>query len=194
MTATMKAPLDRIEQLVVADAMTRSVFVLPKRLSMDEAAELLSGAAATGAPVVDEAGHCVGVLSATDFVRFEASRGGSGDISYVWQDRLHGEDLAWNSVQRFMSTGVHTVTAETSLIRAVQIMCAEHVHRLIVLSDDGVPAGILSTLDVVAALMASTDEERQQRQAVTPQPGPAIVAERRDARAGDSFTLTLPAK
>jgi hypothetical protein len=40
-------------------------------------------------------------------------------------------------------------------------MCVDEVHRLVVLDDDGAPAGSISTLDVVAALVALINEHRE---------------------------------
>src|SRR5205823_4614169 len=53
-----------------ADLMTPSVLLLPKEMSLRTAAHLLSRANISGAPVVDDAGRCIGVLSSTDFVHY----------------------------------------------------------------------------------------------------------------------------
>jgi CBS-domain-containing membrane protein len=64
-----------LHDLTAADLMTREVVVLPQGMSLRDAAQLLLRSRASGAPVVDAAGRCVGVLSASDFLRLAATRG-----------------------------------------------------------------------------------------------------------------------
>lgn len=61
---------ERLLDLTAGDVMTRDVATIPHRATMAEAARLLRDACVTGAPVIDERGRCVGVLSATDFLRW----------------------------------------------------------------------------------------------------------------------------
>jgi CBS-domain-containing membrane protein len=56
--------------LTVEDVMSREVVTIPRRMSMRDAAGLLRRSQISGAPVVDEQGRCVGVLSAVDFLRW----------------------------------------------------------------------------------------------------------------------------
>jgi len=54
--------------LTAGDLMSPDVLVIPHAMTMPDAARLLWRAQVSGAPVVDEHGRCVGILSATDFV------------------------------------------------------------------------------------------------------------------------------
>src|SRR5690348_10542522 len=56
--------------LTARDLMTREVEAIPREMSLKAAAHRLSQARISGAPVVDADGKCIGVLSATDFVRW----------------------------------------------------------------------------------------------------------------------------
>jgi CBS domain-containing protein len=56
--------------LTAGDVMKGPVEVIPRGMTLDAAARRLRRAQVSGAPVVDEAGRCVGVLSATDFIRW----------------------------------------------------------------------------------------------------------------------------
>ena len=62
-----------------------------------------------------------------------------------------------------MTPAVQTVGADESLIRAAEVMCIGHIHRLIVLDERSAPVGVVSTLDLMSALIASVDEEHQRR-------------------------------
>ncbi len=56
--------------LTAADLMSQSIVMVPAHMTLPAAARLLSQSHITGAPVVDEAGRCIGVLSATDFLHW----------------------------------------------------------------------------------------------------------------------------
>jgi CBS domain-containing protein len=57
------------------DLMTREVRTLPADMTLTEAVRQLAYWGVRGAPVVDTAGRCVGVLSGTDLNRWVADRG-----------------------------------------------------------------------------------------------------------------------
>ncbi len=63
--------------LTARDLMSRDVVTIPEADSLREAARLLSQARISGAPVVDHQGKRVGVLSATDFLRWAEKQGGT---------------------------------------------------------------------------------------------------------------------
>jgi CBS domain-containing protein len=57
-----------------------------------------------------------------------------------------------------MATAVQAIPSEAPLSRAAEIKCADRIHRLVVLDDQSILTGILTTLDVVAALLSAIDE------------------------------------
>jgi CBS domain-containing protein len=62
---TLETPL---LELTAEDLMSRNVVVISQHMSLKAAAHLLAQAEVSGAPVVDEEGRCVGVLSAADLM------------------------------------------------------------------------------------------------------------------------------
>jgi CBS domain-containing protein len=58
------------------DLMTRTVVRLTEEMPLREVAALMHKDQVSGAPVVDRDGRCVGVLSATDFLRLAEKRAG----------------------------------------------------------------------------------------------------------------------
>ena len=70
MTATAKSLFDR----TAADLMSDLTVTLGAGMSLRQAAEDLSRAGVHGAPVVDPAGRCVGVLSVSDLARWAVQR------------------------------------------------------------------------------------------------------------------------
>jgi CBS domain-containing protein len=133
----MDIAVDRLMTLKVKDVMTRKVICVAKNQPLSDAAGLFLEKGISGAPVIDEHGRCVGVLSAIDYVR-----------------RAH----ALRRVGGEMSSGVRSVQPEQTLLTAARIMCEKHVHRLPVLNLDGKPVGLITSMDVVAALVNAIDE------------------------------------
>ena len=64
----MNSAIERLLSLRVCDVMSSTVVEVSVNASLAEAAALLVDNNVSGAPVVDESGRCVGVLSSTDFV------------------------------------------------------------------------------------------------------------------------------
>ena len=68
--ATMKS----LNEMTADDLMASDIVLLPEDLPLRQAARLLLKNQIGGAPVVDSQGRCVGVLSATDFLRLAERR------------------------------------------------------------------------------------------------------------------------
>lgn len=143
----MDSAEDRLLTLKVKDVMTRRVVCVKADQTLPEAACLFVDKGISGAPVVDSDGYCVGVLSAIDYVRRE----------HVMQGKP-AEGTANQRVHQQMSAGVRSVQPEQTLLMAARIMCEKHLHRLPVLAPDGKPVGLITSMDVVAALVNAIDE------------------------------------
>src|SRR5947209_4495166 len=63
-----------LDALTAEDLMTRDVLLLTGDMPLREAARLLLRNQVSGAPVMNDRGMCVGVLSASDFVRLTSKR------------------------------------------------------------------------------------------------------------------------
>ena len=113
----------------------------------------------TGAPVIDSMGKCVGVLSASDFVGRDAGQHELQILTRTGPDQPYRiECLNENIVGSHMSPIVQTVDEDAELVIAARIMCVEGIHRLVVVDEQDRPVGIISTLDVTAALVNAIDE------------------------------------
>ena len=128
----------------VGDLMTPDPVRVQAHASLAEAARLLDHHHVHGLPVVDESGALVGVVSQTDMLRARTSE-------HLW--------ASWRGLQvrHLMSAPALTVAADASLTEAATKMEENQVHRLVVVGDDGVsPIGIVSTSDLVRAMVAET--------------------------------------
>ncbi len=139
--------------LTAQDVMADDVLVLSEDMSLATAACLLSQAQITGAPVVNENGRCVGVLSATDFLRRASEKDAVGppcvgsDSQMVARDGENRED-----VRDYMSVDPVLVAPETALSTLANRVLNAHKHRAIVVDERGRPIGIVSASDVLAAV------------------------------------------
>ena len=123
----------------VSDLMTKQVIHLHQMDTMGMAAKVFAQQRITGAPVCNDFGHCVGVLSVTDFVH-------DGPAT---QDHSLNEDL----VGHHMTSPVVSVAPSANLADAALIMCQKHIHRLPVVDESDALVGMISSLDLVAALV-----------------------------------------
>ena len=165
----MNSAIERLLSLRAVDAMRNQVVEICSHHTLAEAASLLSQHHVTGAPVVDEMGRCVGVISSSDFMRKAAQEserepdcGGSSDDFELHQE-TPGEPFSIDHLERQyvttrMTTPVHAVTPETPLLDVARRMCAAHVHRMFVLDPSGHVEGIISTLDILAATIQAVEE------------------------------------
>jgi CBS domain-containing protein len=71
----MRVKRKPLSALTANDLMTRVVVLLSEDMPLRDAARLLRQAQVSGAPVVDEQGRCVGVLSAADFLHWAEQEG-----------------------------------------------------------------------------------------------------------------------
>ncbi|MCA9177240.1 MAG: CBS domain-containing protein [Planctomycetales bacterium] len=154
----MNSAIERLLTLRVKDMMRRDVLVVRKTDTMEQAAATLSEAGVSGAPVVDEAGRCVGIVSGADFVRQQSTRNGTATMSAenggVYQLQPCHDQL----VADHMTPVVQTVDPESPIINAARVLCEERIHRLVVVDENGRPEGVLSSLDFVAAMVAAIEE------------------------------------
>jgi CBS-domain-containing membrane protein len=149
---------DTLFNLTAYQLMSRDVMVVPEHMSLRRAARLLSESHISGAPVVDETGRCVGVLSATDFVRRAGKDNGLSkpvDIPGFWADWcINGEidRLPEEEVFKFMTKDPVTIRPATPLADLARQMVDGHIHRLIVVDVQERPIGVVSSTDILAAV------------------------------------------
>ena len=126
----------------VAAWMQGVVITCSPEQSLGELMELLTVHHISGAPVVDEQGHLLGVVSQTDVAAFlgglygEKIRGASGFYrgvlgSFHTLDPAAQSLLQSETVANLLSPHIHCVTPQASLSEVVDLMLHEHVHRLL---------------------------------------------------------------
>lgn len=119
-----------------ADLMTTSPHSINANATIKEAAAFLTDKGFSAAPVIDDAGHPVGVISRTDFVVHDRERGA-----------LPTDARACD----IMTPTVFCVTADTGVAKVIDELLSMKVRRVFVV-DDGVLIGVISMVDVLRRL------------------------------------------
>jgi len=124
-----------------ADLMTPNPISLRDTMPVADAVALLTRKGFHVAPVIDESGRPVGVLSYTDIVIHEGARNDAGSTA---PDEAQVRDL--------MTPVVFCVPADAPLRRVVGDMVALNVHQLYVVDAGNVLIGVVTALDVLRRL------------------------------------------
>jgi predicted transcriptional regulator len=144
--------------MTAADLMSAPLVTIPEEMSLRGAAHRLVQAAVTGAPVVNCEGHCVGVLSTTDFVHWmDREHHGlvacatSPAFCAAWQ-MIDPDELPDEVVHDWMTRDAVMVAVTAPLVDVARKMLDAHIHRVIVTDSNRRPVGIVSSTDVLAAV------------------------------------------
>jgi CBS-domain-containing membrane protein len=154
MTVSTKSLFDA----TAADLMSRALVTLPPELPLREAALLLAQHQISGAPVVNAAGRCVGMLSATDFMHW-AEQGGCAATPRCtmpcegsdWQV-IDLDMLPTETVSAYMTADLVTVAPTTGIRELARRMLDAHLHRLAVVDEEHWLIGLVSSTDLLAAV------------------------------------------
>jgi len=118
-----------------------------------------------GAPVVDDTGRLLGVISSVDLLRaveeeHDAASGRSADFREIadfssadWQDGSSDfqDRLGERTVADAMTRGGITVTPDTSVSDVAATLRKHRIHRVFVVDGEQL-CGVISTFDLVALL------------------------------------------
>jgi len=145
---------DPLRGLTVAGTMTREVFAVAPETTLGAVAGLFAKRHISGAPVVDEAGRPLGVVTLSDLLFPNPNRPPENEKAFFYRITHHGvEPLAMRdgTVADVMSHFILSIGPESPLREAIRLMAADRVHRLLVI-DGGNLVGIISSMDVLRAL------------------------------------------
>jgi CBS-domain-containing membrane protein len=136
-----------LEELSAADLMTANPVSVGQGATVADAVELLTRRGISAAPVIDEAGRPVGVISRADVLVH--------DREAIVHAHDPGEPLSRDDVtyvRDIMTPIVFCVAPDTPASRVVRELLDLKVHRMFVVDDDGVLVGVVSVLDVLRHL------------------------------------------
>lgn len=144
------------------DLMTPNPLSLREDATLREAIAFLVDRNISGAPVIDEAGRPVGVLSQTDILIHDRE-----EVDHIPPEHEYGNPLPktlWDEfqiervdttqVKELMTPAVFCVSIETPAWSVIDQMRELNVHRLFVVDDQGILVGVVTAMDIVRQLSA----------------------------------------
>jgi CBS domain-containing protein len=160
------SPWPTLEAETAADLMTENPVSIPANALVGEAIVLLTERGFSAAPVIDEAGRPIGVVSRTDILIHERESEGQPASCQCQESRaavardarrFHHEGFQVRGVDRtrvrdIMTPVVLSVTPETPVGWVVHQLLKLNIHRLFVVDDSGILVGVISTVDVLRRL------------------------------------------
>ncbi|HXG10440.1 MAG TPA: CBS domain-containing protein [Gemmataceae bacterium] len=146
-----------------ADLMTPNPISIREDATVREAIALLTDRGFSAAPVIDEAGRPVGVLSQSDILVHDRERSLTAVPEYYDRSELSrgmeglaqgpgAGDIDVTRVRDIMTPVVFSVPPERPAAKVVEEMLALKVHRLFVVDRDGVLIGVISAHDILRRL------------------------------------------
>jgi CBS domain-containing protein len=143
-------------ELMAKDVMVVEPICVEPSMSIRQLARVLEENEISGAPVVDEEGRVIGVVSKTDLIRrcsegtlevppaylFEVLCEGSGE-----DEEIIPEPLV--CVEDFMTRDPVKVTPNTPAGYVARLMFEKRIHRIVIVDHENFPVGIVTSLDLL---------------------------------------------
>jgi CBS domain-containing protein len=145
----------------VADVMERDVISVHPGTGVKELAEMMHERHVGGAPVIDDDGRLVGIVTDGDLIAEDADIHAPaqidifGAIVYLGSFHKYEERLrraVGATVGEVMTTKVHTVHPDDSVRRAATLMRDHKINRVPVIDDEGRLVGLVTRTDIVHSL------------------------------------------
>jgi len=164
----------------VREIMQTKVVTVQPEMPVRALVQVLAKSRISGVPVVDAAAVILGVVSATDVMAL-AAWGGEAHVADPWQDEegAGDEESAWYFrstdvpskyelhhaadrmseyvVEDIMTPAAFSVGPDATIHELARFLLRGRIHRALVI-EDGKLIGIVTTFDLLNALVSSNDE------------------------------------
>lgn len=148
----MEAPLV-LHARIAADLMAPNPISIRAEADIAEVLALFTEKGITAAPVIDEAGRPIGVVSRSDLLIHQREHD-KNRTEYFFAPTFESDGKVGgkSTVADLMTPAVFAVSPDTPIARVVNDMVGLYVHRLFVVDEDGILVGVISTMDVLKHL------------------------------------------
>jgi CBS domain-containing protein len=151
------------------DIMHPNIVSVRDNMDLREVAKIFVDEGITGAPVVDQLGKLVGVISQSDLVEYEVGTERVLTVEAPFYRRPYDESLdpssgfqieqlSTDTVRDVMTPFLVTVEEDTPIPAVAGRMAKFGIHRLIVVDKDQQIRGIVTSIDVLRWVAASEGE------------------------------------
>ena len=132
-------PIDDVRYAPITAFMTVDLVVFTEEQNIQEAINCMLKKKISGAPVVNNQGELIGIISEKDCLRV------------LIDDGYYNNPLNDKQVKDYMSTDVFTVSIHTDIISAAKAFINSNFRRYPVIDDNGKLVGQISRKDVLKA-------------------------------------------
>lgn len=151
------------QSLSAKDLMQPRMMTVNEDMTIDDLGRFLVENRVTGAPVVNDDGRLVGVVSSTDLARAVVDSADDDEAAksayYRDDDRaVTLEDLGQRyveqralTVRELMNPVIHHVPETATIAEVAAVMVDRRIHRVLV-TRDGNPVGIIASMDVLRVM------------------------------------------
>lgn len=143
--------------MVIKDVMRKRVITVDRWLTLAELAKVFAEKGITGAPVVDERGAILGVVSQTDLVRARREQSDGVPLYHTELDGvprslgIHIEEIGAGRVEDIMTPGAICFEEDAPVGLVADAMRERHIHRVLVTRGKGI-VGIVTSMDMLKAV------------------------------------------
>jgi CBS domain-containing protein len=156
-----------LKDLTAKAIMTSPVVTVRENMSVEEVSDFFTDRMISGAPVLDDKGCPVGVITLTDIVRNEPRREhiisdkvASDYVLEAWEAQFSSDELTGYHIEEsetllvhdIMTPFVYRVKEDTPVKELADIMVSGRIHRLFVTRDEEI-VGIVTALDLLKAVL-----------------------------------------
>ena len=147
--------------ITAGEIMTRDVVTVTKETTIRELAELFTRRRISSAPVVDDAGDLIGIVTETDLVEQDKNLHIPTVISiFDWVIYLESgkkfekelKKMTGQTVGDIYSQEVETVTPSTPVSEVADLMSSKKIHALPVVENRKV-VGIIARIDMIRSMI-----------------------------------------
>jgi CBS-domain-containing membrane protein len=133
--------------------MNRQVIAFNRETSLDEVARVMAENNFSGAPVIDDSGTVVGVISEKDFMYCIAGKGARSFLSVILEcircSKCVTQTIEGKNAEDIMSSPAITITETTPVIDIIQLFSRHAVNRVPVVDAAGHICGIITRADLL---------------------------------------------
>lgn len=147
----------------VKDVMVTNLVTVGPADKMEDLAKVLEKNDINSAPVVDESGVCIGIITNHDLAEYEASRveiATELKHGYYFEQARYGDGppvkfpgICFNEVRCHMTKTIESAKPDDPVSKVARTMLKKHIHHIVVLDDQRDLLGMVSSLDILGHIL-----------------------------------------
>lgn len=134
--------------MLVKDLMSKDAVLIKEDETYEDAARKLVNNKVTGAPVVDNDGKLIGMVSITDlskvlYPRYDTFSETPSSYTDFEDREKKVKEIRDNNIKQYMNKEIHTIDPDSPIMKAGGLMLAKKINRMPVVDDEGNLVGVI---------------------------------------------------